>query len=145
MLGGFSAEQCATRLPATFCDTGDHLLGDGHVELPAREVVQEKQRPRTGRDHVVDAHRHQIDADRVVLAHRAGQFDLRSDSVGSAHQQGVFDVFRQPAQPGKTAHVRDHLGDPCALRQRLDPLHQLVARVDVDARVAVGHAHRGGS
>ena len=65
-LGGLAADQRAAGLPAALGDAGDHARGDVDVERAGREVVEEEQRLGAGDEHVVDAHRDEIDADRVV-------------------------------------------------------------------------------
>ena len=46
----------------------DDLPADRDVDLVGGEVVEEEERLGAVRENVVDAHRHQVDSDRVVLA-----------------------------------------------------------------------------
>ena len=73
VLGGLAAEQHALRLQAALVDAGDDV-GDllGH-DLADHQVVEEEERHgAAGRD-VVDAHRHEVDADGVEPAHARGR------------------------------------------------------------------------
>src|SRR4029077_13960426 len=47
---------------------------------------------------------------------------------------------RQLDEGAEAADTRQHFAPLCAAHQRLDALHQFVAGVDVDARIAVGDA-----
>src|SRR4029079_803200 len=68
--GGFAADQRTTGLLASAGDAFDHLGGDVDVELAARVVIEEEQRLRALHEYIVDAHCHEIDADRVVTVER---------------------------------------------------------------------------
>ena len=65
-LGGLAADQRAAGLFAARGDALDHVGGGVDVELAAGEVVEEEQRLGALHQDVVDAHRHQVDADGVV-------------------------------------------------------------------------------
>ncbi len=64
-LGGLAADQRAARAAAAFGDAGHEAAADVDLELAAGIVVEEEQRLGALHDDVVDAHRHQVDADRV--------------------------------------------------------------------------------
>ena len=136
-----AAEERAPRLLARAGDAADDRLGDADVELAGGEVVEEEERARAAGDDVVHAHADEVEADRVVDAGGEGDLELRPDAVGAAHEDGLLDVGGDAAEPGEAADVADHLGDAGHLRERLDALDELVARVDVDAGVTVGDAH----
>src|SRR3546814_3745416 len=76
-------------LPAALGDTRDHRGRDLDIEPAAGEVVEEQQRLRRLHDQIVDAHRDQVDADRVVSARGGGEAQLRADAVGRGDQDGV--------------------------------------------------------
>ena len=142
-LRGLPAEERALRLLAGVGDPADDRLGDAQLELPGAEVVEEEERAGAAGDDVVHAHADEIEADRVVRAGGEGHLELRPHAVGAAHQDGLLHVGRDAAQPGEAADVAHDLRDARHLRQRLDALDELVARVDVDPRVPVGDAHAG--
>ena len=68
MLGGLAAEQRAAGLAAAVGDALDERRDALRVEAADRDVVEEEQRPRARAEHVVDAHRDQVDARRVQRA-----------------------------------------------------------------------------
>src|SRR3546814_14441728 len=63
-----SADLGAAGLAAAGGDAGDHVAGNRHLQLAGGVVVEEHHRRRTLDHQVVDAHRHEIDADAVVPA-----------------------------------------------------------------------------
>ncbi len=73
MLGGLAADQRAAGAFAAGRDALDHLGRDVDVEPLADEVVEEEQRLGALHEDVVDAHRDEVDADRVVPAERAAR------------------------------------------------------------------------
>ena len=71
-------------MPSTICSsTVGIVVRHGHV-------VEEEQRLGPAAEGVVDAHRHQVDADRVVHAGQLGDFELGAHAVGAGDQHGVF-------------------------------------------------------
>ena len=97
-LGGLAADQRTARLPAAFRHTGHdglHLFGD---VVAQGHVVQEKERFRALRQHVVDAHGHGIDADGVVLVHRKRDLEFGAHAVGAAHQHRLLVAERSEVE-----------------------------------------------
>jgi len=122
----------------------DHGRGHVDVEPSGRVVVEEEQGFGTLHHDVVHAHRNQVDADAVVPAQFLGNPELRSDAVGprDQHRAAVtldrqFEHRAEAAEPGQDARA------PGARREGLDTIHQGVARIDVDAGVAVGQTGAG--
>ncbi len=116
------------------------------VEPLADVVVEEEQRLRALDQDVVDAHRDEIDADRVVAAERERELQLGADAVGARHQHGLAIALRQLDQRAESADAGQHLRAQRPLRERLDPLDERVAGVDVDAGIrgtTAGTAERG--
>ena len=137
-LGGLAADQGAAGLLAAAGDAADHRDRGVHVELAGGEVVQEEQRLGALDQDVVDAHGDQVDADGVVAAQLLGQLELGADAVGAGDQHRLAVLAGQVEQGAEPAQAAHHLRAEAAPHQRLDPLHDLVAGVDVHARVAVG-------
>ncbi len=139
-LGGLAADQGAAGLHAALDDAGNHALADADVEFPAGIVIQEKQRLGALHDHVVDAHRDQVDAHAVVPLGVDRQAQFGADAVGSRYQHRfAVAVERHLDQCAKAADAPEHLGPHRALHARLDPLDKFVAGVNIDPGVAVGH------
>ena len=85
-LRGLAADQRAARLLAARGDALDDLGGGRDVELAARVVVEEEERLGALREDVVDAHRDEIDADRVVAVELERELQLGADAVGAGDQ-----------------------------------------------------------
>ena len=105
--------------------------------MPAGEVVEEEERLGPLHQNVVDAHGHQVDADGVVHTQREGQLELGAHPVGPRHQHRLAVAGRNLEQPAKAPDARQQPRALRAGRQRLDPLDQCVARVDVDPGIPV--------
>jgi hypothetical protein len=85
-LGGLAADQCAARLPASLGDARDDTQGDLYRQVSGCVVVEEEQRLRALHDHVIDAHRNQVDSDAIVPARVDRKSQLGADAVGAGHQ-----------------------------------------------------------
>jgi len=144
VLRGLAADQRAARELASGGDALDDFGGDRDVEPLADVVVEEEQRLRALDQDVVDAHRDEIDADGVVPVQRERELQLGADAVGARHQHGLPVALGQPDQRAESADAGEHLGAHRPLRERLDPLDERVAGVDVDARFAVRERGRRG-
>ena len=103
--------------------------GGLHVQLAGGVVVEEHQRLGALGQQVVDAHGHQVDADRVVEAGLDGDLQLGADAVGGGDQQRVVVAGRlQVEQRAEAAQRRLRARPAGGLGQRLDRLDQGVAR-----------------
>ena len=121
VLGGLAADQRAAGLHAAVGDAGDHLLDVGRVELADRDVVQEEQRLGARHDDVVDDHRDEVDADRVVAAQLPGELELGPDAVSRTDQDRVLAGPWSAARTGRRTHrcPRAPPAVRCARRARL--------------------------
>ena len=135
--------QPACSQPAAMPLTTSAATGD--VELAAGEVVEEEQRLGALHEDVVDAHRHQVDADRVVAASasKASLSLVPTPSVPETSTGSRY-FFGSSTQGAEAADAAQHLGPHGALGEGLDAFDQRVARVDVDAGVAVGEGFGNG-
>ena len=106
--------------------------------LPHGEVVEEEQRLGALHEDVVDAHRDEVDADRVVAVERERELELGADAVGAGDEHRLAVALADLDQRAEAADAGEHLGAQRALGERLDALDQRVAGVDVDAGVAIG-------
>src|SRR5208337_5119763 len=137
--GCLAADQRGARLAAAFRNSTYDPRGGIDIELPAGEIVEEEKRLSPLNCHVVRAHRHNIDTDRVVEARLDGDLELRADAVVRCDEDGIAKTgllqVEEPAEPakrGRGSQASRRLGE------RLDPLDQSLARVDVYARRHVG-------
>ena len=138
--GGFAADQRAAGLFATVSNALDDFGGGGHVQLAAGEVVEEEQRFGTLHQNIVHAHGDQVDADGVVAVQFKSQLELGTHAVGAGYQHRFLEFLRNLDQTAETADAGQDFGAHGALGKWLDVLDQLVACVDIDARIAVGQA-----
>ena len=107
-----SSAQSASRQPAetpsTICSSSVGIVvRHGHV-------VEEEQRLGPAAQGVVDAHRHQVDAHRVVHARQRGHLELGAHAVGAGDQHRVLVAAGEQRageielkQPGKAAVVAE--------------------------------------
>ena len=70
-------------------DAGEHLARGADIEPAGREVVEEEQRLGALHDEVVDAHRDEVDADRLVPAGGDRDLELGADPVGGRDQDRI--------------------------------------------------------
>jgi len=137
-LGRLAAHQRAARLTAAFCNPVT-TFAPCPCRASRRKVVEEEQRLRALRQHVVDAHGHQIDPDRFVSAGCEGEHQLGADTIRTRNKHRVLEPRRlQVEQPAETAQRAIGARTARRGRQRLDRVNQRVAFVDVDASVAIG-------
>ena len=136
-LGGLAADERAPRLLAAGGDAPNHGCGGVHVELPAREVVEEEERLGALHENVVHAHRDEVDADGVVPLELERELELGADPVGAGDQHRFAIILRDFEQCAEAADAGQHLGAHRAPGEGLDALDQRVARIDVDASIAI--------
>ena len=139
MLGGLAADQARSRrCSQPRGDALDHFGGHVDVEPLADVVIEEEQRLGALDQNVVDAHRHQVDADRVVLAEREGQLELGADAVGAGDQHRLAKALGQLDQRAEAADALPALRAAASVwRSGLMFSTSCVAGVDVDAGLEV--------
>src|SRR6185437_2828046 len=134
-LGRLAADQRTARVAAGLRDALEHRLGDPGFELARREIIEKKQRLCALNDEIVDAHRDQVDADRVVPAGVLRDLELGADAVGRRDQDRIGETRRlEIEQCAEAAKARRRPGASGGAGQWLDRLDQGVAGVDVDTR-----------
>ena len=142
--GGFAAQQGAIRLPAAGGDAFDHLGDQSGLELVQGHVVEEEQRLGTHDEHVVDAHRDEVDADGVELLGLGGHLDLAADAVGAGDEHGIAVVFLEEllvvVEAEQAREAPGHIDDPRPVRAGqvgLDVVDHDIVGVDVHAGLCV--------
>ena len=88
--------------------------------------------------HVVDAHRHEVDADRVVALEVERQLQLGAHAVGPRNQHRLAIAFGHFEQRAETAETAEHALAQGFFGEWLDALDEGVAGIDVDAGITVG-------
>ena len=139
--GGLAADQGTARQFATGTDAGDYGGGDVDVELAGGVVVEKEQRLGAADHQVVDAHRHQVLADAVVLVQVERQAQLGAHPVGAGYQHRLLVAGRDFAEGAEAAEAAHHFRACGALGHAFDAFHQGFAGVDVHTSVLV--AQRG--
>ena len=142
-LGGLPANQRAAGLFATGSDAFDHIGGGSDIKFAAGKVIEEEQRFGALRQNVIDAHRDQIDADRVVTVELEGEFELGAHAIGTGNQYRLFVFGGQTAECTEAADPGHHFGPHGSLGKGLDVFDECVAGVDIDAGVTISECFGG--
>ena len=136
--------QPACRQPSAMPSTMAVALA--RIELAGGEIVEEEQRLGALHDEVVDAHGDEVDADRVVHARsrwRSSAWCRRRHWRRPAPDRRS----RRPSgRTGRRTRRSRHRRRAARVERtmRLDRVDEIVAGVDVDARVAIGQWSRFG-
>src|SRR5262249_28805869 len=93
-LGGFSANQGATRFAASPAHSVHELLDDVRIHFPKSEIVQKKQWLCTLHQNVVHAMIDKVAADGRVNVHSHGDFEFCADTIGARNKNWLFELFR---------------------------------------------------
>ena len=141
MLRRFTADERGFRLHAAF----RHARDDGrdflrHI-LAAGDIIKEEQRLRAAANHVVDAHRHAVNADGIMLVKQHGDFQLRANAIRAGNEHRLFHARR--VQRKQAAEAADALDTARRHRPRDMLLHQFHRRVtggNVNTRCLVAFA-----
>lgn len=139
--GSFAANERTSRLQASINDALDHIPGLQDIQLPARKVVEEKQRIRSLSQHIVHIHGNEIDANRIMDPCALSNFELGADAVGSRDKNGIFETAGfQVKGPAETSNVGIRAHTPGRFDKRFDKVHQAVAGINVHSRRSIGKA-----
>ena len=143
---GFAAQQRAIALDAAVGDAFDDLLQQLRIVLGHGHVIEEEQRLRPAAEGVVDAHRHEIDAHRVVHAHRDGHFELRAHAVGAGDQHRLLIISgEQPAgeieleKAGEPVFEGDHAGRKRSGKLPRQAGHRLAIDLEIHTGIFIGY------
>ena len=88
--GCFTADQSCVALDTSSTDALDNLLQQSRIVLSHGHIVEKKEWLGAAANGIVDAHRHQVDADRVMSPCELGHFDFRSHPIRTRNQDGIF-------------------------------------------------------
>ena len=137
----FPTDECAASHATALGDTFDHLGRRVDRKPRAGEVVEEEQRLRPLTDQVVDAHRHEIDADPAEIpgVDRYAQLGAHPVGRGDQHRVGIT-RGRRVEQRGEAAEPGHAARAPGGRRGGPDPLDKRVARGDVHTRLGIGQS-----
>ena len=148
--GRLAAQQGAVGLDAAVGDAVDDLFEHGRIVLGHGHVIEEEQRLGPAAQGVVDAHRHQVDADRIVPADRHGHLELRAHAVGAGDQHRVFVVPGEKLvgeieleEAGEPVFQGDYAGGIGPRQQPRQPGHRLTVDFQIDAGILVGRFCHG--
>ena len=136
---GLAADQRAAGFDAGVGDALHYRGALGGIEPAGREIVEEEQRLGALDDDVVDAHRDEIDADRIENSALDRDSELGADPVVGRDQHGIDEARGlQVEQAAETADLGVRARPTRRAHQRLDRLDHGVSRIDIDAGIGVG-------
>ena len=141
-LGRLTAYERTARLTAPLGHAADDALDLDRFVVPHGHIIEKKERLGTLSQHVVDAHRHGIDADRIVFVQREGQFELGSHAVGTAYEHRLLDS--ESRQIEHAAEGADRTHDARARRRSdvlLDAADHLVTGFEIHAGLLITFCH----
>ena len=134
-----AADQRATTGFAAGRDAFDDASGLIDVQLAGGEIVEKEQWLRPLADQIVDAHRHQINADAVHIAGVDGDAQLGADPVGGGDQDRVHIARRlEVKKRAKAAEARHGARPRRPLCRWFDPFDQEVAGINVHTGIGIG-------
>ena len=140
--GSLSANKGTAGLAAAFGDSGDYCLNHFRTGLALGDIVKEYKRFSSLCKDVIDAHGNSVDADGVVLVHRKGYLEFRSDTVGSAHENRLLDVKGAEIEhPAKSTYIAHYPKPRSRSYMFLDPPDDIVTGFQADARFLVVYCH----
>ena len=137
-----ATDQRTARLPAALGDPADQRRDGIRIDAPDGHVIEERERLGPRADHVVRAHRDEIDPDRVPPSECGGQRGLRPDAVGRRDDERLPVPGRDRDGTAESAQTTDHLRTASGIDRSPHPLDCGIARRDVDAGTGVGIARR---
>ena len=85
-LAASAADQRAAGLLAALGDAADHPHRHRGIQLAAGEIVEEEERLGALHEHVIHAHRDEVDADTVVAVEQEGELQLGANAVGAGDE-----------------------------------------------------------
>ncbi len=136
-----AADQCTARLAAAGGNAADDRRALIRIELAGREIVEEEKRLRALHDEIVDAHRHEVDADRLMIIGVDRDLQLGADAVIGGDENRIGEAGGlEVEQAAEAADFAVGAGAARGAHGRLDLLHQKIAGIDIDACVAIGQA-----
>jgi hypothetical protein len=113
----------------------------------ARNVVKEEERLGAAGQHVVDIHRHKIDAQVAYAVVLNAEQQLRTDAVSPGGEDGLLVTSLEQRfgevdahQAGEGVVAREHARVIRPAKAMADSLHHFVVGCDIDAGGAVGEA-----
>ena len=141
-LGRLAADQRAAGLLAARRDAL-HDAGRGRdLELAAGKVIEEEQRLRALHQDVIDAHRHQVDADGVVAIELERELELGTHAIGAGNEHRLAILAGHAAQRAKAADAGHHFRTHRPLGKGLDVFDERIAGVDIYSGIAISKASR---
>ena len=142
-LGGFSAEQRTSGLHTACADSRNHRFQLRGRKFSAGEIIEEKQWFCPLHEDVIDAHRHKVNADGVVLSEFMRDLELGAHAVRTGHQHGLPKAFEiKLEQPAKAADAAQHFRSHRSLDEGLEPGHALVGGLQAHSGGTVSVTHQ---
>ena len=94
------------------------------------------------RQHVIDAHGHGVNADRIVLVHLEGQLELGAHAVGAAYEHRLLHIQgREVEHPAESADVAHHTRTRGRSHVLLDAPHHFIPGFEIHAGLFITLSH----
>jgi hypothetical protein len=137
-LGGFAADERAACEAAAMGDAVDDGCALLDIELAGGKIVEEEERLGALDDKIVDAHGHEILADRVVLARIDGNLELGAHAVIGGNEDRIDKTGGlEIEETAETADLTIGARAPGGTNGGLDCLYQCIAGIDIDPGLLV--------
>ena len=139
-----AAHQRTAGLKAPLGHALDHGRSDRDIKPAGCKIIEEEQGLCPLHHDVVDRHRHEVDAHRVMDPRFDGDLELGAHAIRAGHQKRILEARRlQVEQAAETAKRRIRARTGRRACQRLDGLDQCVACVNIDAGLRIGQSVLG--
>ena len=136
--GCLATDKRGPGLLAASGDSADDGGCDVDIQVPTSEIVKEEQRLGSLHDNIVDAHRDEIDTNRIVAIQVPREHEFGADTVGARYEyRFAVAISRQGKQAAKSAKTGHDLRAAGSLHQRLDAIDERIARIDIDTGIFV--------
>ncbi len=135
---GLAANQRASCLNAAIGNPGNNISGNPLFEFSGGKIIKKEQRHGTLGQHIIGAHRHQINAQPAMPAGGAGQFQLGADTIGAGDQNRVIKASGPEVKRAAKPAQRDCSPGPARPGGIIaDRLNKSIASVDINAGISI--------
>src|SRR5690606_8683339 len=139
----FSADVRAAGLGAAFRHPFDDRFNFFRHLFSAGDIIEEIDRLRSLDNDVVHAHRHAVDADRVMLVHHKSDLQFRAHSVRSGNQDRFLQTedgeIKQSPETADSAH---HSGTHRLLDMFFYSAYGFITGLNIHSRLFISFGHR---
>ena len=139
----FATEKRAVALLTPVGNAPNNRCRSLDVQRARGEVIQKEQGLGPLYQHIVDAHRDQIDTNRFVARQVDGELELGADAIGGRNEHGIAPGLVQFEQSAKAAQSAHHTLAQGGAGRWLDTFDEVGTCIDIDAGIAVAERSVG--